>query len=94
METNLKNPANLLLKCEDGNIAVISCVKGKAKQITKKIAKAIKEHYQASDVVIVDSYTIDTESEINNHATTFEVHIYLDGHDFYATFILEFICIY
>lgn len=90
METNLKNPANLLLKCEDGNIAVISCVKGKAKQITKKIAKAIKEHYQASDVVIVDSYTIDAETESQD----FEVHIYLDGHDFYATFTLEFITIY
>lgn len=90
METNLKNPANLLLKCEDGNIAIISCVKGKAKQITKKITKAIKEHYQASDVVIVDSYTIDAEVENQD----FEVHIYLDGHDYYATFSLEFITVY
>jgi uncharacterized protein (DUF1697 family) len=90
METNLKTSRNLLLTCEDGNIAVISCIKGKAKQITAKIELAIKEHYNADSVFIVDSYTIDNLTEPQK----FEVHIFNDGADFYDTFTLEFIEIY
>ena len=91
METHLKTNRNLILtQNDDGNIAVIACAKGKAKQITDKIEEVIKEHYSVDTVIVTDSYTIFDDSEPQE----FSAHIFEDGEDRYETFKLEFITVY
>ncbi len=91
METNLAGNSNLILVREDTKetIAIIAGKKGKAKQITKKLERAIKEHFVADDVVIVDSRTVTNQSP-----ETFAVHIYNDGSDYYEDFKIEVVPTY
>lgn len=95
METNFEQKTNLVL-CNDENkpIAIIECdasatnKKGKVLrrvQITDKLELAIKEDRDADTVQIVDSTTIDKNSE----RVTFSVHIYVDEQDYYEIFTLD-----
>lgn len=57
MKTNLSAKSNAVLTCEETKegkiIAIISC--GKQEDITKKVEKAIKEHYVAKIVTLIES---------------------------------------
>ena len=94
METNLAGNSNLVVTRSDGEsgyevIAIIAGKKGKGKRIVKQLEKAIKEHFVADDVVIVDSRTITNQS-----SETFAVHIYNDGGDYYEDFKIEVVPTY
>ena len=95
METNFEQKTNLILSNEDNTpIAIIECdastrnKKGivlRRVQITDKLELAIKEDRDADTVQIVDSTTIDKNSE----PVKFSVHIYVDGSDYYEIFTLH-----
>lgn len=94
METNLAGKSNLVLTRNDNEanneaVAIIVGKAGKAKSIVKPLEKAIKKHFLADDVTIVDSRTV-----TNQEAEIFSAHIYKDGDDFYEEFKIEVVPTY
>lgn len=90
MKTNLLAKSNALLTEEDSDavaIAIISC--GKKEDITKKIEKAIRDHYVATKV------EIDTTEDLTNQARIFFVANFLDkGEECVRDFCIEVLATY